>query len=137
MPFERYSKVLYSAGLNAIGPHSLIGIDTIRKYGLVGVAMDLLEEMWHCVYGVCGLLCPGYCPLSQLDSYYLHDVGFSAPTPASPLPPCCHDLHHNGNGLNLWSDKPQPQVNIFLIRTATITVSLHSNSNLNWDILWK
>jgi hypothetical protein len=38
----------YCVGLNVLG----LGTGTIRRYGLVGVGVALLEEMCHCGHGL-------------------------------------------------------------------------------------
>lgn len=44
------SLVLYRdmcGSLNIIDPHTLIGTDTVRRYGFVGVGMVFVEEMYQ------------------------------------------------------------------------------------------
>ena len=88
-------------GGNVIGSHSLIGSGTIRRYGFVGVGVVLLEEVCHCGGGLCGFLCSGYCPVSQLTSYCLQGVGLSATATAPRLPVHDHAPHYDDKGLNL------------------------------------
>ena len=75
------------------------GSGTIKRCGLVGVGVALLEEVCHCGGGLWDLslscletVC-SWLPLGE-------DVELSAPS-APCLPGCCHAFHHDDNGLNL------------------------------------
>jgi hypothetical protein len=56
----------YYNSLSRFGAHRLMGLNacstgtgTIRRYGLDGAGVTLLEEVCHCVGGFCGLLSSG------------------------------------------------------------------------------
>lgn len=77
--------------LNVIGPHKLIGSDTIRRCHLVGVGMALLEDVCHCRGGLLGFI---YAQAMSSDSVHFclssdRDIELSAP---SPIP--CRPAHH-------------------------------------------
>ena len=101
------------SGLNRFGPHRLMclnmldpGSGTIRKYGLVGIGVALLEKVFHVVGGLGNLLLTDW----KTAVFCLppeQDVQFSAPL-APCLPECCHDSRHDDNGLNLWTCEPAP-----------------------------
>jgi len=99
------------SGLNKFGPQRLIWmLGIIRRCGLVGVSVTLLEEVSHCVGGLWGLLVvkfhlvwnsPLLLPVDQ-------DAELSVLSPAPCLPRCCHASCHDDNGLNIRNCKPVP-----------------------------
>ena len=81
-------------GLYMLGP----GNGAIRKYGLVGAGVALLEEMCNCRVDFETLL------ISHLGASLLlpfdQDVELSAP-PAPCLPGRCHSSYLDDNGMDL------------------------------------
>jgi len=92
--------------LNAL----LIGSSAVRRCGLVGVGVILLEEECHCESGLWSLLYSSYnrCgtqfPSATEDQY----VELSTPSLASYLPACCRVSNYDNSGLNFWKCKPPP-----------------------------
>ena len=84
-------------------------ISTIRRCGLAGVSVALLEEVCH--YG--GKLWWHIYSSHDKKWYSLlllpadQDRELSAP-PVPCLPGCHHVCHHGDNGLNIWNCKPAP-----------------------------
>ena len=86
-------------GLNKNGPRRLIGSNTIRRYGLVGVGMAVLEEVCHWGRALrFQMPKPGPVSLSLPANL---NVELSAASAAPCLPACPHAYHHGDNGLNL------------------------------------
>lgn len=81
-----YSILLPSGWVERNGPK---GSGTIRRCGLVEVGVVLSEEVCHCGGRHWGLLCPRYCPVSQITSCCLQDVGLSTTSPVPYLLVCC------------------------------------------------
>ena len=46
--FKNHLLIETNCSLNIIGSHKLIGSDTIRRCGFVGVGVAFLEEVCHC-----------------------------------------------------------------------------------------
>ena len=81
--------------LNKNGLHRTIGSGTIRKYGLAGIDVALLEE----VYGEGQAL--RFQKLKPCQA--MPSATVSLPAPCLPVLPCfCHD----DNGVNFWSVSP-------------------------------
>ena len=57
-----------------------------------------------------GFLCSVYCPVCQLTSCSLQDVGLSAIPPEPWLPAHCLLSCHEENGLNFWSCRKVPSI---------------------------
>lgn len=75
----------------------------MRRCGLVGVGMVLLEEVCHCGGGPLDLI---YAQVTPSDSDYFllpsnQDVVYLATTPPPCRHACCLASHHDNNGLNL------------------------------------
>lgn len=85
------------------GSHKSIGSGTNRRYGLVGVGVALLEEVYH--WGWVGFEVsdsqarPNGSLLFLLPTNL--DVELSAPFLAPCLSVCCHASQHDNNELNL------------------------------------
>jgi hypothetical protein len=95
-----------------------MGSGSIRRRGLFGVGMTLLEEIHHCggeLWGPVFKLHPVWkrvsssLPMKKMLSWlpWDKDTELSAPL-ASCLPTCCHASYHYDNGLDLWNSKPAP-----------------------------
>lgn len=85
-------------GLNMLGP----GCGVIRRSDLVGEAVALLDEMYHCVIGLQG-------PLHKLCNVWRkspHQDIQPSSTQTSCLLGCCHDSYNYDNGINLWNYNP-------------------------------
>jgi hypothetical protein len=102
--------IICCGGWNRFDPHRftclkawLIGNSTIKMYGLVGVGLTLLEEVYHCGGRLWDLLssnhdqCDTQSPSVALGSR----IELSALSPALCLPALCHIFIHGDNGLNL------------------------------------
>jgi hypothetical protein len=88
--------------LNMLGPGSC----TIKRCGLLGVEVALLEEVCHCGGGL-GDLSPSC--LKTVSSWLPLDEDVELFTPPVPcLPRCCHASYLDDNGLNLRTCKPAP-----------------------------
>jgi hypothetical protein len=87
------------------------GSGIIRRCGLVGIGVALIEEVCHCagrLWGLLGfrlLLSGGKIPSSWQPLG--QDVELLAP-PNPCLPAHCHASCPDDNGLNLWNRKPAP-----------------------------
>jgi hypothetical protein len=88
-------------GLNESGPHRPIGRGTVRRCGLFGVGMALLEKVCHSRWalgfqklkvGPVSLSLPAACDLK---------VELQVPSPALCLLACHHASCHDNTGLNL------------------------------------
>ena len=111
---DKKQAVILCGGLNRNGPNRLmcltawpIGSGTIRRCGLVGVGVTLLQEVCHCGGGLWGLTYTQAMP-SVVHSLLLpavQDVELSDPSSALCLPSHCHVFHHDDNELN-WNCKP-------------------------------
>jgi hypothetical protein len=95
-----------------------MGSGTLRRCGLVGVGLALLEEesWWGWALRSYAQAQPSVKrePPSWLPSY--QDVELLAP-PAPCLPVCCHASHYYDNGLNLWNCKIH-RLNVFLYKNC-------------------
>ena len=82
------------------------GSSTIRRCGLIGLAVVLLKEVCHYRNGLWAAL-PSY--IDTVFSYLPSEqaVELSAP-PVSCLPVHCYASCHDDNGLNLRISKPAP-----------------------------
>ena len=86
---ERSSSASACGGLNKYGPHWLMylnaessGSATIRRCGLVGVGMALLQKVCHC----------------SLEMSF--EVSRVQARPSGHLPACQHVTHHGDSDLN-------------------------------------
>jgi hypothetical protein len=137
---ETWGFIVAAGGsLNMLGP---MGSGTIRKCGLVGIGVALLEEVCHCVGRFWGLLVlklhpeqkavPSWLPLDQF-------IELSAPFPAPCLPSWCPASCHDNNGLNLWNCKPAPitwaAYKCSPYKIALVLVSIRSNKTLTKTLL--
>jgi hypothetical protein len=81
-----------------------IGSGIIRRCGLIGGAVALLEEMCHCICRwALGSPVLRLHPVWKIVSSLLpsnHNIELLVP-PAPCLPGHCHASHSDGNGLNL------------------------------------
>ena len=98
----------------------VIGSGTIRRYGLVGVDVALLEELCHCGAGFEF----SYTQAMPSVAYILsllsvdQDIELSAPSPASHLPAHCHaSCLYDNNGL-MSETVSQPQLNVSLYKNC-------------------
>jgi hypothetical protein len=91
----------YCGGLNMLGP----GSGTIRRCGLVGVSVVLLEKVCHCGSGQWDPP-PNHLGVSILAAFRwrCRTLSYSCTRPAWTLP----YSHLDDNGLNLWTCKPAP-----------------------------
>jgi hypothetical protein len=109
---------MYMCGaLNERGLHMFIESESIRRCGLAGVGVALLEEVcpsrWALKFQVLkpGPACfPSFC---QSDS----DAELLATSAASCLPSCGHAPCHDDNGLTSETVSPR-QLNAFLCKSC-------------------
>jgi hypothetical protein len=108
---------VWCSTLNRYGPHRFmcwdawpISFGTIRRYGLVGVGMALLEKVCHCGGHTSRSPMIKLCPVWKTVSLLPMDQDAELPAPSSIpyLPSCCHASHRDNNGLNLWNCKSAP-----------------------------
>lgn len=111
-----------------------MGNATIRRCGLFGVGVALVEEVHHCEDGLWGTMLKLH-PVEETflwlpaEGNLLAVFGSRCRTldsSISKFTACCHTSHHDDNGLNLWNCN-QSQLNVLYKR------SLHSNGNPNQD----
>lgn len=73
----------------------------------------LLEEVYYCGGWLWGYTCSSYVQSHSLLLLPLgQDVELSASSPAPCISGCCHNSHHEDNGLKLWSCKPAPSMKV-------------------------
>jgi hypothetical protein len=96
-PISLYMWMLSHCGVPLLGK--------IRKYGLDGVGVILLEEVFHWGWAL-GFQNPKPSLVLLLFLFSLdQDVELSATSLPPCLPLCHHDPCHDANGLNLWNNK--------------------------------
>jgi hypothetical protein len=91
----------FCGGLNKNGPHRLIGSSMLRRCGLTGVIVALLEELCHWVRRSGSKLVKP----SLVGIHFLlpanRAVELSSTSPATWLLACCHASCHGSNGVSL------------------------------------
>jgi hypothetical protein len=105
-------KILISSNIWHLWWVKYPGNGTIRRYGLVGVGVALLEWVWPC-WRKCVTVWVGNVILllaAWLIDFWLpleQDVELSA-SPMPCLPGHCHASHHDDDGLIFRTCKPAP-----------------------------
>ena len=106
-------------------------LGTIRRHGLAGLGLTLLEEVYHYEWALRSLICSGYAQCGTVSFYCLWSKMWDSQH--LPQPACCHACRPDNNELSLWNCKPAP---LFpFVRVVLVMMSLHSNKTVT-ETIW-